>query len=202
MWRRRPHAPAAIGRYRLTGTRAAACSRVRAIAAFAGAHNATIVAASPADIVRIKLAAARRPRAWARAGIWYAMRGPGQLETSFAVPRAGVWNVWLQGEIMRRVTVGIDGHVIGAISGQVAGDEVVPDTTTPLPVRLTTRRHRLTIALTPGGLGPGAGGSADLSSIFVAPAGTGEQQRLTRVAPPGWRSLCGHRYVWIEAVPR
>jgi hypothetical protein len=112
-----------------------------------------------------------------------------------------VWNVWLQGEIMPTVGVSVDGRTIGSVGGAVGGDILLPDTSAPLRVRLAVGRHSLTIARGGLSLAPGGGGSAILTSVFLTPAGRGEQQRLQVVAPSDWRSLCGHRYVWIEADP-
>lgn len=125
------------------------------------------------------------------------MNGSGEANATFQIRRADAWNVWLQGETMPPATVRIDGQTIG----RIGGDELVPTTMTALGVRLSKGRHRLTLKLNTGGLTPGAGGSAYLSSIFLAPAGIGEQQQLRSVPPARWRSLCGHRYVWIETVP-
>ena len=161
-----------------------------------------LVGASPAEVVRIDLAAAHRPASWRRVQIWYVMPSPGRLQAQFRIARPGVWNVWLQGEIMRAVTVRVDGHAIGSIGGQVAGDVVVPNTMTPLPVRLAAGRHDLSISRGGTSLAPGDGGSGILTSVFLAPAGTGEQQQLHATPAAAWRALCGRRYFWIEAVPR
>jgi hypothetical protein len=201
VWGRRPDAPAAIGRMRLSGTRPVACSRVKAIADDAAAHGATLVAASPADVVKIDLAGARRSRSWRHVGIWYEMPSPGRLRATFRVQTPGVWNVWLQGDIMPTVDVSVDGHPIGSVGGAVGGDVLLPATSAPLRVRLAVGRHSLTIARGGLSLAPGAGGSAILTSAFLTPAGAGEQQQLHRIPPSHWRSLCGHRYVWIEADP-
>jgi hypothetical protein len=202
VWSRITGARAAIARFRLTGTRPVACSRVRAIARVAASQGAMLIAASPTDVVRIDLARAHRPATWRRVDIWYVMPGPGRLQAAFRIQRPGVWNVWLQGEIMRAVTVRVDGRRVGSIGGQVAGDVVVPNTMTPLPVRLAAGRHDLSISRGGTSLAPGDGGSGILTSVFLAPAGAGEQQRL-HVAPADlWRSLCGQHYVWIEAVQR
>jgi hypothetical protein len=90
---------------------------------------------------------------------------------------------------------------VASLGGQFGGDAVVPDTTAPVRLRLSAARHRLTVALTGSGVGPGDGGAADLTAIFLTPVGAGERQQVRSVSPTRWRSLCGHRYVWIEAVP-
>lgn len=201
VWGRRAGAPAAIARYRLTGTRPVACRRVRAIANIATAHAATLVTASPADIVRIDLAAAHRSASWKHVAVWYVMPAPGHLQAGFQITRPGVWDVWLQGEFMPTVNVQVDGDLIGRVGGQVGGDPVVPNTTTPLRVSLTAGRHSLAIIRGGLTLAPGDGGSAILISAFLTPAGAGGQPQLHVTPPAQWRSLCGRRYVWIEAVP-
>jgi hypothetical protein len=70
----------------------------------------------------------------------------------------------------------------------------------PLPVQLVAGRHRLT--LTRGGiaLAPGDGGAGILRAVFLTPAGLAGQERLTTLSPARWRSLCGGRFDWLEAV--
>jgi hypothetical protein len=120
----------------------------------------------------------------------------GHLTTGFRVPRTGVWNVWIQGEVMPLVRVAVDGRHIGSLAGEVSGNAFNPDTMVPLPVTLTAGPHRLTISR--GGLTsvPGNGGSDLLHAILIAPAGAQEQARVTPL--PRWRSLCGRRFDWIE----
>ena len=125
----------------------------------------------------------------------------GRLSAEFTVPAGGVWDVWLQGQIMPTVTVGVDGHPLGSIGAQLGGNSVVRNTTSPLAVSLSAGRHRLSIARGGFSLAPGAGGSADLYGVFLTSAGAPSQQPLVMVAPARWRSLCGRSYQWIELVP-
>jgi len=201
VWGRRRDAPAAIAHMRLSGHRVVACTRVRAIARVAAAHHATLYAASPSQALAIDLKRANRPRGWTRQGTWYLIADTGRLQARLRIPRGGTWNVWLRGEFMRTVEIFIGGRRVGSIGGQDGGDAVVPQTSSPTPVRLSAGRHRLALALDGSSLAPGGGSSDFLSSIFLTPAGAGESQRVRTLAPKAWRSLCGHRYVWIEAVP-
>jgi hypothetical protein len=124
----------------------------------------------------------------------------GHLTADFRVPRAGAWDVWLTGEIMPQVEVGVDGRELGTITGEVGGSEFNPNTMTPLPVRLSAGAHQLTIARGGLSLAPGNGGSAILHAVFLTPAGA--QERLEPTPASRWRSLCGKRFDWIEAVRR
>jgi len=202
VWGRSPGAPAAIARYRLTGTRPVACSRVHAIARVAAARGATLVAARPADVVYVDLKTAHRSANWKYVAIWVAMTTSGHVRASVRIPTAGIWNVWLQGEIMPTIHVAVDGHAVGHVGGAVGGDLVVPDTAAPLHVRLRAGRHTLTISRGGLTLAPGDGGSSLLIDAFLAPAGAGEQQKVDEIPVTRWRSMCGQRYVWIEAIPR
>ena len=109
--------------------------------------------------------------------------------------------MWLQGQIMPAVTVGVDGHPLGSIAAQLGGNSVVRNTTSPLTVSLSAGPHRLSLARGGFSLAPGNGGSADLYGIFLTPAGAPVQRPLVAVAPARWRSLCGRTYQWIELVP-
>jgi hypothetical protein len=202
VWGRSPGAPAAIARYRLTGTRPVACSRAHAIARVAAARGAMLVAARPADVVHVDLQTAHRSANWKYVAIGVVMPPRGQLRTTVRIPTAGTWSIWLQGEIMPTIEVQVDGHAVGHVGGAVGGDLVVPDTAAPLPVRLRAGRHTLTISRGGLTLAPGDGGSSLLIHAFLTPAGAGEQQKVDEIAVTQWRSMCGQRYVWIEAVPR
>jgi hypothetical protein len=201
VWGRRPGAPAAISRMRLTGRRIVACSRVRAIASVAAAHHAILYAARPAEAITVALSRAQRPRSWLLEGLWYLMTMSGRLQTTVSLPHGGTWDVWMQGEFMRTVEILVDGRRVGSISGQTGGDAVVPETSSPTPVGVRAGRHTVTLELIGDGLGPGGGSSDFLRSLFLTPAGAGASEPVSAVPPAHWRSLCGHRYVWIEAVP-
>jgi hypothetical protein len=215
VWGRRPGAPAALAHLAPptpapAASRALArgrakvrpikCSRVAALARLALSHRARLVSASPPKIVRIDLASASPP-AWRRTRLGLLMTRAGRLEATFTIPHAGLWDLWLQGEIMPAVDVSVDGRPLASISGQLTGVATDPDTMAPLPIRLTAGSHRLTVARGAGGsLAPGAGGSAILDSIFLTPAGAAAQAKLHVTPTALWRSLCGQPLDWIEVV--
>jgi len=201
VWGRRPHAPPAIARFASLGVSPVRCARVHTLARVAASRGAVLVAASPPDLVRTNLEAAHVPSGWELLASWWLMKTPGTLSTVVRIPHAGAWNVWLAGEIMPTVTVRVDGRLAGRLGGQVAGDLVVPDIAAPVRIRLSAGRHRLTVTRGGFSLAPGNGGQAVLTSLFLTPAGAGEQQRLQTVAATRWHDLCGRRYLWIEAVP-
>ena len=102
---------------------------------------------------------------------------------------------------MPAVHVSVDGHPLASISAQLTGVASDPNTMAPLRIHLAAGRHRLTHH--PRSLqstGPGDGGSAILDAIFLTPAGTGAQATLHITPAAQWRSLCRHRFEWIEVV--
>jgi hypothetical protein len=227
VWGRRPGAPAALAHVAPasapaattadgSATRAAGaggpaggrvggqpieCSRIAGLARLAEAHGARLLSARPPRIVSIDVSSALHP-AWAESRDGLLMSRPGRLEATFAVPHAGLWDLWLQGEIMPAVEVGVDGRPLATISGQLTGVATDPDTMAPLRVRLAAGLHRLTIARGSSSvLAPGSGGSAILDSIFLTPLGPGGRATLQATPVARWRSLCGQRLQWIEAVP-
>ncbi len=181
--------------------RSIACPRVAGLAQLAKAHGAQLLSARPPEIVSIGVARAPHP-AWAESRDGLLMSRPGRLTATFAVPHAGTWDLWLQGEIMPAVEVSIDGRPLPSIGGQLNGVASDPDTTTPLRVRLSAGLHRLTIARGSSNLlAPGSGGSAILDAIFLTPVGAGGQATLHVTPAVEWSSLCGQALEWIEVVP-
>jgi hypothetical protein len=151
--------------------------------------------------VRLRLGGARLPAGWSRERGGFAMRRAGSVSLRFAVPRAGAWQLWLQGQFMPAVHVAVDGRATGTLSAQLAGNSLVPDTATPLRVRLAAGVHRLSVARGGFGLAPGNGGSAVLAAAFLTPAGA--PARVLRTLAPGssQRALCARPLQWIELVP-
>ncbi|HXW59870.1 MAG TPA: hypothetical protein VEJ23_10380 [Solirubrobacteraceae bacterium] len=198
VWQRQPSAPPALAHVALTGGPAAQCAQIARVAASPAARGAQLVAATAPTVVRIPPQRAAHPRGWGRVHGSLVLSRPGSLSATFVTPRAGDWTVWLEGRLMPAVTVDVDGRRLGTIAGQLAGNSLVPDTMTPLRVRLAAGAHRLTI--TRGGftLAPGGGGTAVLDGVLVAPAGASPVLRA--VAGARWRSLCGVAYQWVELV--
>jgi hypothetical protein len=199
VWARRPGTPAAIAHLGLSGRRPIKCSRVGHLARIADAHGARIVAAIPPVLLSVEVARSRHP-AWSYTHPGLAMKGAGRLQSTFSVPHAGAWDIWLKGQLMPAADIDVDGRSIGSIGGQLDGNPHNPDAMTPLRVTLSAGRHRLTIARGDSVLAPGDGGWAILHEIYATPANAPDVDRL-RVTPSArWRTLCGGRFDWIEVV--
>jgi hypothetical protein len=201
VWGRRRDAPAAVADVALSGSRAQQCARIERVARLASHDGGTLVAATSPELVRIRLHRTLHPARWTHVREGLLLSGPGRLSAAFEVPRAGVWDVWLEGQIMPTVTLGVDGHRLASIAAQLGGNSVVLNAMAPVPVSLSAGRHRLSLSRGGFTLGPGEGGSAYLYGLFLTPAGPAAQQPLRRASPDDWRALCDRSHEWIEVVP-
>jgi hypothetical protein len=200
VWGRRPGAQAAIADLKLAGSRADRCAEISRLAPLARANRAELIAAASPELIPISLAHASRPRGWRRDREGLAITTPGRLTASFRVPRAGGWDVWLQGQIMPAVGVALDGHRLGSIAGQLGGNSLAQNTMTPLRARLSAGVHRLSIRTGGSTLAPGGGGSMVLFAVFLTPAKGAGEQPLSAVPAGRWRSLCARSHEWVEVV--
>jgi hypothetical protein len=201
VWGRRPGAPAALAHVGLTGDAAVQCSRIGRLAHAAGHRRARLVAAVAPVLVTVSLARSSHPAGWGHERQGLVMSTPGRLSAAFELPAGGVWNLWIQGQIMPTVTVGVDGRRVSSIGGELSGNSLVHDTLPPRPIRLSAGGHRVTIARGAATLAPGDGGSAVLDVVFLTAARADPQGTLRVVARSGWRALCGSRYTWVELTP-
>jgi hypothetical protein len=200
LWSRRKRAPAAALHEALGGPPAAQCARIARLAPLAAADRAQLVAAQAPQLVGVPLAHASHPRRWGHQREGLVMSTPGTLTASFDLPAGGAWDVWVQGQIMPSVRLGVDGRTLASIAGQLDGNSLVPDTVPPIPVELAAGRHRVTVTRSGFSLAPGDGGAAVLDAIFLTPAATDPRGPLRTAAPALWRSLCGRSYQWVEVV--
>jgi len=200
VWARTPGAPAAIVHLGLSSTHPVQCADIRHLVRIAEADGAHLVAASPPEVVMVDVAGSRHP-SWTYTHPGLEMTRAGRLQATFDVSHYGAWEVWLKGELMPSVSVSVDGRALGSIGGQLDGNPHNPETMTPLRVTLTAGRHHLVIERGGSNLDPGDGGEAILHEIFLTPANEPAVDTLHLIAPTQWRSLCGRRYDWIEAVP-
>jgi hypothetical protein len=126
----------------------------------------------PGQLVKVRLARTVRPPRWTLSRKGIVMGGAGTLSATFVLPHGGVWELWLKGDIMRALTVRIDGLTLGRLGGQLDGNSLVVNVLTPLRGRLSAGRHTLTITRPGADLAPGDGGAATLAAIFLVPGGS------------------------------
>ncbi|HWJ50629.1 MAG TPA: hypothetical protein VNR42_06380 [Solirubrobacteraceae bacterium] len=199
VWRRTPGAAPATAHIALHGTSAARCRQIGRLVS-ADRRPAHLFAAQVPDLVSVQLTHASRPAGWGRERAALVMKRPGRLYTTFRVPTAGVWNVWVKGQIMPTVELSVDGHSIASVGGQLGGNSLVMNSAPPIPVSLTAGVHRLTVTRRGFDPSPGDGGSAVLDAIELTPASEPSGGVLRDVAVSRWRSLCGGNYEWVELI--
>ena len=192
VWGRRPGAAAALAHLAASSAGTVPCPSVaQPRAAWPKRAGRAAVGASPPEIVGINVASASHP-AWAESRFGLLMSPHGRLDATFTVPHAGVWDLWLQGEIMPPVGVSVDGRPLASISGQLTGVASDPDTMAPLRVRLAAGDHRVTIvrgAPTRWPRAPAARRSSTRSSSRrLAPA---PRRRCVSPPPPGGARSAG-----------
>jgi hypothetical protein len=198
VWGRRPAVAPALAHVALAGRGRAQCTRLGRLAAAARGRRGALVVSRAPGVVAISIARSRRTAGWTRARAGFELRRPGSLHAAFALPRGGVWEVWLRGDVMRALRVSIDGRALGSVGGELGGNSLVPNTLAPLRARLSAGRHTLTIARPGTTLAPGDGGAAVLGAVFLTPAGRAGEPALRTAALRRWRSLCGPPLQWVE----
>jgi hypothetical protein len=198
VWGRVPGAPAAGAHVALSGTPAQRCAQIAAVADRAVGAQKLVASRSP-TVVAAALAGASRPARWGHERRALAMSTPGTLSAKLELPAGGEWDVWLKGQFMPKVTVGVDGRRLATVSGQLSGNSLVFGAPPPSRVRLSAGTHTVTVTRSGFTLAPGEGGAAVLDAVVLTPAR--QSARLMTVSPDAWRSLCGGDYQWVETVP-
>jgi hypothetical protein len=120
---------------------------------------------------------------------------PGVAEASVLVRRAGLDEIWVQGNLTRRVEVRLDGRRIGSAQGSnTPGGWVSAGY-----VRVTAGRHSLSVLRGRAGLSPGDG-STTASVAAVALSAAVPPPAPALVSLGDWRGLCRQPASWIEVV--
>ncbi len=208
VWRRQSGGSPAIRHLALTGSTAGQCRRIGdLVTAFEqGRHPGALgalpdlVAAVESPIVRVDFARAAHPRRWGHERNGLVMSSPGRLTAIVSLPRGGRWDVWVQGQLMTKVDLSVDGRRLATISGQLSGNSLVAGTVPPVALHLGAGTHRLSISRGGSSLVPGNGGAAVLDSITLTQAEFPADGELQVVPIEGWRRLCGSTHQWVELV--
>jgi hypothetical protein len=164
----------------------------------AGGGQMRLTASVAPSVVSIRLDRAAHPKDWGHERHGLVMSHPGRLSATFTLPRGGVWNVWVQGQLMPTVELSVDRRNIASIGGQLSGNSLVPNTVPPIPIHLTAGVHHLWVTRGAGTLAPGDGGAAVLNAVSLTPASTPAAGVLRSSPISGWRQLCGANYQWVE----
>jgi hypothetical protein len=165
-----------------------------------GASVAYVVAPKATTV---PLTAGIHPDYWKDQGNELVAYGAGSDRTTFTLPRAAAYNIWMEGTVGRPVKYLVDGHVVGT----VAYEERYPNQFLRVgTVTLGAGRHTLRIERGGGSLHPGSGDDIDpdtrgLGPVVLVPQDA--QSYRVRVAPASQAaSICGAPvgYEWIEVL--
>jgi hypothetical protein len=168
------------------------------------ADGVRLVAALAPELIAVPIPRSHlhRPPGWQRAARRILMTRPGTLRLTFSLPHGGLWQVWLQGDVMRALRIAVDGRPLGSLGGQLGGNSLVANTLSPLTVSLSAGAHTLTISRPGASLAPGDDGAAVLAGVFLAPAGPAGLPSLVSVPFARRRSLCRRAPQWVELLPK
>jgi hypothetical protein len=195
----RGRAPTAIVHRSLYADDSVRCERVASVADIAAAKGGHLVAAVAPSVLEIQFAQASPSLAYVHHAL-FLLPVRGGVRVRFRAPHAGVWDLWLRGEVMPRVAIAIDGKQVTRVSDELSGDDSNPDTIGPIRVRLTAGTQQLTFTRSGSVFAPGAVALARLSRIFLTPRGNGTEGGLVVASAANWRALCDRRLEWVEAI--
>ncbi len=174
------------------------CAAVKAAAALAARDGGELAAARTPDPVFVSLTGGTHPAAWSSNPAdptTITPTAPGTIETTVSVPSAGDYSAWINGTLLRRVTLAIDGKPVGGVN--TSGSLYAPLGT----VRLTSGAHTVTLRFGTPWLEPGSTAPIyPIGPLALTPAGGPSPVEYVR--PARAASLCGQALDWVEVVSR
>ena len=203
IWKRTAGAPKVLHHLPLqrktSSTAPAACADVGRLAAQAGRRpqKLRLVAAQPPRSVRfdVRGASARSPSFRPQQGVpgTIATIDPGQARGTVDVPAAGSYEIWLRGDVPRRVELFVDGTAAGTVQGLNSPGQWFE----AKRLALAAGEHDVRVLVRGGSAAPGDGGMLTIGPVaFVRD----EPARVRMLPVQRWRTLCGKQLDWIELV--
>jgi hypothetical protein len=174
------------------------CKDVLRLAQFAGPGGRLAAARAPTPAM-VLLGRATRPKKWhAGASDLAKVRpfGPGTLQASFKVDRAGRYDAWLGGSFRSAVHISIDGKQLKSARGVLNW----PEAFFPLgTLALSPGPHRVALRYDGADLHPGSGGNPlPLGPVGFTPVNA--PRPVESVPARSARRLCGQALDWVEAI--
>jgi hypothetical protein len=181
-----------------------ACPQLQAMVRGAPLGSSLLLAQSPQAIGYDVLHATVRSSGWIEDAEPYTPDAvtpltPGSAGEIVHVPRAGRYQVWVQGSFPRAIRVTLGGHTVGSVRGWNTPGEWMQAGTT----NVSAGAHALDIFRGGGGLAPGDGGTGNdggKGEIGHVELVADQPERLSTVALSAWRRLCGVQADWVELV--
>jgi hypothetical protein len=206
VWERRPDAPELVRHLGIGDvhhpTAEPRCRDVRALAREAEAIGGQLAYGEREPAVVAAPSGGPLPEEWfVDPGDATAIRpvGQGRLEIPVQVPRAGRYDVWVEGSFGRAVEVSVDGRRVGAIADALNNRGVAERAGS---VQLEPGRHVVRLVRGGRSLSPGDGGvNRHIGPVGLTTVETSEV--AVRTTDPGdWRTLCDRPLDWIEVLGR
>jgi hypothetical protein len=178
------------------------CGLVRQLAASAGKEGAALAAAVRAPAVIADLSNASKPAGWPMSAgppAHIYPRGAGTAVLRMSVPRAGEYDVWVQGSFSRGIEVSVDGARVG---GDARDERSFSGQWIRFGVRrLTAGSHEVSLHYPSGSAAPGTGQQPEtVGPVALQPREP--RPELLSVAPADASSLCTKPLDWLEVVAR
>jgi hypothetical protein len=201
VWQQRPgraileHFP--LGTFEDPG--AVDCGEVLEAARLAGSGG-TVAAAERGPTVTASLAEASYPASWIPTEPGspdLVPHGPGTAVLRVSVPRAGRYDLYLQGSIRNRLELRVDGKRAGTVEEQLnAARQFLYFGA----AQLSAGAHRIELVLNGQTLGPGSGGPPEPVGPLVLSAAKNENPPVKELPASQARSLCRRSLDWVEAL--
>lgn len=201
VWRRRSAGPSVLAHYGqpspLSATAPLACPKVRRLAALAASNGTQLLVARRPHAQAFPASAAAHSAGWLDGPV-LSLYTPGELTKPFRVARAARYDIWISGEIGRRLEVSVDGRAIGRVGQQTGGS---PNFLLPLQANLSSGAHVLRLVRPGGSLAPGDAAPSSLDAVVISVTGSGLRSKLSKMPVARYRDLCRSRGIdWVEAV--
>ena len=179
----------------------AGCGQLASLAARARREGGRLAYVERADVPVLS------PHVMARPAEWPPFEGdplsvtiygpPGTAAGAVEVPRAGRYEVWVQGRFDRALSVDVAGRRVGKAGPRELGPAGQAFRIGALD--LPPGQTRIVVTRPDNDLAPGdAGTSRLLGPVILQPAD--DAQRVAEAAPDDYRRLCGRRLDWVEVV--
>jgi hypothetical protein len=193
-----------LGRDILTPAGTVSEARARSVARRARRRGARIAFTERARPPIFYVSRVPRPQRWGGFGDFpdaLVSDGPGRVDAPVTVPRAGDYHVWIEGSFARRLTIRVDGKVVGHTPFGLDNPGAYASIGS---VRLSRGKHGVQVTQGGGDLRPSNGGYRSslrhIGPIVFEPAQHRRSPRVTSIAPRDWRRLVGVRSDWLEII--
>jgi len=174
------------------------CASLHAIVARSPRGAELALAVPPAAYGYRLIDAASRSPGWLPSGSpveQFSTVTPGRAEQTVTVARSGSYELWIQGNLPRQVTITLDGRTIGAAQGNNTPDEWLDGG----KAQIREGPRVLGVARPGGSLRPGDG--SKLAAIGAVAVTAANQRAHLALLPLGhWRAACRASGEWIEVI--